>query len=122
MKLLKTVKISKAIKLEFVDGKKIVGRAYFYLIGNSLHRRPYGLIEDVFIEKGHRGQGLGTKLVKEAIRIAKKEKCYKIIATSRAENEGAHRLYKKLGLKQHGLEFRMDFEPGGISKNFSCER
>jgi GNAT superfamily N-acetyltransferase len=122
MKINKIVKQSKAIKLEAVDGKKVIGRAHLYLISNGLHKRPYGLMEDVFIEKECRGQGIGTKLITELIKAAKKEKCYKLIATSRTENEGAHRLYKKLGLKQHGLEFRMDFEAGGVSKNLSCER
>jgi hypothetical protein len=43
------------------------------------------------------------------IKEAKKLGCYKLIATSRHSNLGAHKLYAKLGLKKHGLEFRLDF-------------
>lgn len=108
MKLTKSVKQSKAIKLEIKDGKKQLGRAYLYLIYNGLHKRPYGLLEDLFVAESQRGKGLGSRLVLEAIKEAKKRKCYKIIGTSRFSNLAAHRLYTKLGLKKHGAEFRLD--------------
>ena len=79
-------------------------------------------MEDVFVNSAYRGQGLGTRLVNEVIKQAKNKKCYKLIATSRTENEAVHRLYKKLGFVQHGIEFRMDFGSGGVSKDPSCER
>ena len=122
MKISKSIKTSKAIKLEALDGKKKVGRAYLYLIKNELHKQPYGLMEDVFVDASCRGQGLGTQLIKEVIKQAKSKKCYKLIATSRTENEGAHRLYLRLGFIGHGTEFRIDFAPDGVSKDPSCER
>ena len=29
---------------------KVVGRAFLYVMTNDLHKRPFGLLEDVFVE------------------------------------------------------------------------
>ena len=50
---------------------------------NDLHERPFGLLEDVFVEPDHRGGKIGTTLVKRVIAEAKRRRCYKLIATSR---------------------------------------
>src|SRR5947207_2570113 len=105
----KKLQASKAIKLEIKDGSKSRGRAYLYLIYNGLHKEPYGLMEDVFVDESLRGQGLGTKLILEIIKQAKKYKCYKLIATSRTSRPQVHKLYERFGFKKHGIEFRMDF-------------
>jgi len=100
---------SKAIKFEYKKDGTVVGRAYLYLIQNELHNEIYGLMEDVFVEESSRGKGLGTELVNAVVAEAKTQKCYKLIATSRFENTTVHELYKKLGFKEHGKEFRMEF-------------
>jgi len=101
---------TKIIKLFIEDESgKEVGRASVALIYNDLHAEPYGLMEDVFVDESLRGQGIGTKLTNAIIEEAKKQKCYKLVATSRYEREKVHDLYKKLGFKEHGIEFRMDF-------------
>lgn len=89
------------------DGKEIA-RASLFLMHNNLHEEPFGLMEDVFVEEEYRNQGIGTQLAKAVVEAAK-NKCYKLICTSRYSREKVHELYKKLGFKNHGLEFRMDF-------------
>lgn len=98
------------IKFEIKTGERVVGRAFLYLIKNDLHPKPYGLLEDVFVEEEFRGQGIGKKLVEMVIEKAKELGCYKLIATSRFERENVHRLYQNLGFEKHGFEFRIDFE------------
>ncbi len=90
-------------------GTKTVGRAYVYLIYNKLHKAPYALLEDVYVDKAYRGKGIGSKLVVNAIDLAKELGCYKIIATSRFARERVHKLYEKLGFNKWGYEFRIDF-------------
>ncbi len=89
------------------DGKEIA-RASLFLMHNDLHERPFGLMEDVFVEEEHRGKGAGTQLAKAVIEAAK-SRCYKLICTSRHARTKVHELYQKLGFKNHGMEFRMDF-------------
>ena len=90
------------------EGREI-GRAFLYLLNNDLHQKPFGLMEDLLVAEEMRGQGIGTKLVQELIREAKKQGCYKVICTSRYGKDGVHKMYEGLGFKNHGLEFRLDF-------------
>lgn len=99
---------AKGIKFYIKEGNKEIARAYLYLLTNDLHKEPFGLMEDVFVDESLRGQGIGTKLVEELIKEAKK-RCYKLICTSRYQKPEVHRLYERLGFKDHGKEFRIDF-------------
>ena len=89
------------------DGQEIA-RGYLYVLHNDLREQPFGFIEDVFVDENSRGQGIGAKLIQEIIEEAKRQGCYKIIATSRHTNEIAHKFYEKLGFKNHGIEFRIN--------------
>lgn len=110
MEIKKTTKSSEMIKLEILDDdNNFIARASLFLIFNELHNKSYGLIEDVFVAEEFRGNGYGTKLIKEILILAKEKNCYKIIAQSRYLKPKVHELYKKLGFKEHGLNFRMDF-------------
>ena len=99
-----------AIKFTAVDGKKEIGRAYLYILTNGLHDEPFGLLEDVFVEEPHRGQGIGTALIKAVIDEAKAQGCYKLIGQSRYGREKVHEMYERIGFKDHGKNFRMDID------------
>jgi len=47
--------------------------------------------------------------VKRVVAEAKRHRCYKLIATSRHARNRVHALYDRLGFKDHGKEFRVDF-------------
>ncbi|NQV12678.1 MAG: GNAT family N-acetyltransferase [Parcubacteria group bacterium] len=97
------------IKFYVEENGKEVGRAYLYVMTNDLHEEPFGFMEDVYVDESLRGQGTGTQLVEALLAEAKKIGCYKLIATSRYERERVHQLYGRLGFKDHGKEFRLDF-------------
>ena len=108
--VLKTVRVpAYGVKITRVLKGKIIGRAYLYMMTNDLHKRPFGLMEDVFVEPEHRGSEIGTALVKRVIAEAKRRRCYKLIATSRHARNLVHALYARLGFTDHGKEFRIDF-------------
>lgn len=96
------------IKITATDNGAEVGRVWLYVLFNDLHKEPYGLLEDVFVQEEHRGGGWGTKLVQEAIAEAKKIGCYKLIATTRHSRQIVCAWYEKFGFKNYGVEFRMD--------------
>ncbi len=85
-----------------------VGRAFLYIMYNDLHERPFGFMEDVYIDNFVRGRGFGTSLVKKVICTAKTHGCYKLVATSRYSRHKVHELYISLGFSDHGKEFRID--------------
>jgi len=108
---MKKQKISaEGIKFSIKKDNKEVARAYLYLMKNALHKQPFGFMEDVFIDESLRGKGYGTKIVKEIIKEAKKQNCYKLIATSRYPRDKVHKLYKKLGFRDWGKEFRINLK------------
>lgn len=109
MEIVNIDKQSPAIKFIAKENGKEIGRAFLYLIYNDLHSEPYGLLEDVFVDETGRGKGIGNALVLAVIDEAKKKGCYKLIATSRTSRSQIHAWYERLGFKQYGLEFRMDF-------------
>lgn len=110
MAISKKILAAKAIKLFIEKEDKEIGHAYIYLINNDLCSEPYAFMEDVFVDESYRGKRLGTELIKKLIETAKENGCYKIVATSRYGRENVHRLYKKLGFKDWGKEFRMDLK------------
>ncbi|MBU0545807.1 GNAT family N-acetyltransferase [Patescibacteria group bacterium] len=97
-----------SIKFSAKKNNEEIGRAYLCLIFNDLHEKPYGLLEDVFVQEKNRRSGLGTRLIQTVINEAKVLGCHKLIATSRHEREKIHRWYEKMGFKNHGIEFRID--------------
>ncbi|MBP6926669.1 MAG: GNAT family N-acetyltransferase [Candidatus Pacebacteria bacterium] len=99
-----------AIRFTVEEGEKVVGWAYLYLIYNSQHEEPYGLLEDVYVDPAFRSKGLGTELVKAVIEEARVRKCYKLIGTSRHSRTEVHEWYKKIGFADYGLEFRMNLK------------
>jgi len=107
---LKAVQIpAYGVKLTKLLKGKVVARAYLYVMTNDLHKRPFGLLEDVFVEPDHRGGEIGSTLVKRVIAEAKRRRCYKLIATSRHARPRVHALYGRLGFSDYGKEFRIDF-------------
>ncbi|MGD1835108.1 MAG: GNAT family N-acetyltransferase [Nitrososphaeraceae archaeon] len=64
-----------------------------------------GHIEDVVTRKGFEDKGIGTKLVKNALKFAERKKCYKVILNCSKENTG---FYKKNRFVVHGIEMRYD--------------
>jgi GNAT superfamily N-acetyltransferase len=97
------------IRISITKNGTEVGRAYLYVMHNDLHDRPFGFMEDVFVDDSYRGQGIGSRLVHQIIDAANQANCYKLIATSRLSRPRVHALYERLGFTQHGVEFRLDF-------------
>jgi len=109
MQLTKNQVTATGVKITLEKDGKTVGRAFLYLMHNDLHQRPFGFMEDVFVNEEFRGQGAGSKLVQAVIEEAKARNCYKLIGTSRHARENVHAWYEKLGFFKQGHEFRMNF-------------
>jgi GNAT superfamily N-acetyltransferase len=108
MKIKKTVIASKCVKFEIRQGQVQIGRAFLYIVKNDLHERPYGFLEDLFVDENYRSQGLGKRLLFAAVKEAKKRKLYKLIGTSRTFRTQIHKFYEKYGFKKYGFEFRIN--------------
>ncbi len=103
-----TEKEAFAIRFSQQENGKEVARAYLYILKNDLHKEPFGLLEDVFVDESQRGTGIGSTMIAAIIAEAKSRGCYKLIGTSRESRTEVHNFYTKLGLKKYGVEFRLD--------------
>jgi ribosomal protein S18 acetylase RimI-like enzyme len=89
-----------------VDGR-IVGALTLVL-----YRIPTGLrarIEDVVVDAGGRGHGLGAALTEEAVRRARRAGARTVDLTSRPDRAAANRLYERLGfVRRESVGYRLD--------------
>jgi GNAT superfamily N-acetyltransferase len=69
-----------------------------------------GLIEAIRISAAGRGQGLGEKLVRHAVEIARAEGCGLVPLPSDRSRTDAHRFYKRLGFAAShvGMKLALD--------------
>lgn len=105
-------KESSGMRFAMHEDNKEVAHAWLYLIRNDLHKEPFGLLEDLFVDEAYRGKGLATELLAKVITEAKALACYKLIATSRLEREAVHALYISAGFTKWGNEFRFALTEG----------
>ena len=102
-------RFNKGIKLEYHENGERLGRATIYILHNELQDRPFGLLEDVFVEPSHRRRGIGSILTNEAVQYGNHLGCYKLICTSRYTSKKIYTMYTEAGFKDHGREFRIDY-------------
>ena len=70
-----------------------------------LHRPPDGRISTLVVAQTHRGNGIGSLLVKEAEKIFCQWGCGRIELTSGAQRDAAHRFYERLGYVEKPKRF-----------------
>lgn len=81
-----------------MEDKAVIGCLQLTIIPGLARRgMKRAQIEGVRIDKNFRGEGLGEALFKEAIAIAKAEKCGLVQLTTDKQRDGAHRFYERLG-------------------------
>ncbi|TGQ44007.1 MULTISPECIES: GNAT family N-acetyltransferase [unclassified Mesorhizobium] len=80
----------------------------------AIFRVPTGvrsIIEDVIVDERHRGLGIASALVREALAQAKTAGARTVDLTSRPSREAANRLYLKLGFEKRQTNvYRFAFE------------
>jgi ribosomal protein S18 acetylase RimI-like enzyme len=83
------------IARDFSAGGKIVGTLSLVTFRTPTAVRAW--IEDVVVDSGARGLGVGEALVNSAVSLAKQRGAKTIDLTSRQSRQAAHRLYEKAG-------------------------
>ncbi len=90
------------------DDGTIIGLAHYILHPVTGHIQPVCYMQDVFVDKIYRKQGVGTALVQHLSTIGKREKWARLYWLVENDNKEAHALYAHLGLK---LNFSLFVQP-----------
>jgi GNAT superfamily N-acetyltransferase len=86
---------------------RIIGYAtYFYAYYTWIGKSMY--MDDLYVKRDFRGNGLGTKLIKKVIEKAKSDKCNKLRWQVSEWNQPAIDFYKNLGATIDSVESNCD--------------
>ncbi|MGA8863513.1 MAG: GNAT family N-acetyltransferase [Gallionella sp.] len=92
--------------------KQIVGTFALLIMDNLAHMgAPSAIIEDVAVDPGWQGRGVGKQMMKYALQICGDKRCYKAVLSSNLKRKKAHAFYESLGFEQHGYSYRVIFQP-----------
>lgn len=92
-----------------VINEKIVGCCTLLVENKIIHNGgKVGHIEDVTVDSLYRGKGIGKQLIDYCVKVARDQKCYKVILDCDEKNVG---FYEKCGFKTHGVCMRIDLSP-----------
>jgi ribosomal protein S18 acetylase RimI-like enzyme len=86
-------------------GRKVVGFIHLTIRQTLFHPEPSCLIEELIVTKSHRGQGVGSVLVSEAIKKCQQMGCGEIEVSTAKLNMKARDFYKYCGLYECGIVF-----------------
>jgi GNAT superfamily N-acetyltransferase len=90
-----------------VDGVP-AGTADVTVMPNAARARPYLLVENVVVEREHRGAGIGRVLLDAARERAREAGCYKLQLA--ATEDPAYAFYEAAGMRHDGRTYK-DFFP-----------
>ena len=83
-----------------VEGGELCGMLSLAITPTTQGAGCFGYLDDVFVLEQHRGQGIGAKLMREALDYARKSGCVRVELGTRRDNVHARRLYERLGFQQ----------------------
>lgn len=87
-------------------GGEVVGTyALIFIPGLTHGGRDSAIVEDVVVSPAHRGKGIGTWMMRDAMERSRRRECYKLVLSSHLQRDNAHRFYEGLGFRKHGFSF-----------------
>lgn len=93
-----------------IVGAAIYFFAYFTWVGKSLY------LDDLYVQPDHRGQKIGSQLLKKIFEVAKEENCKRLRWQVLNWNTNAVELYRKLGAHISDEWLNCDFHKEDIDK------
>lgn len=86
---------------------KVVGTATLFVEPKFIHGcSRVGHIEDVAVDPGHQGRGLGKALINHLVRLSKEVGCYKVILDCSKKNKA---FYEQCGFQVKNVQMSLYF-------------
>jgi ribosomal protein S18 acetylase RimI-like enzyme len=88
------------------DGGKLIGYIWFKMIDSAMG--VFGRVEHLFVEESYRSKGIGRMLMESAEEYFSKQGVKKVKLTVTKTNEGAIKLYEKMGYDVERFKMEKD--------------
>jgi ribosomal protein S18 acetylase RimI-like enzyme len=85
------------------DKGQLAGFVDVFLFPDVGHDRYIGVVNNVVVDERARGQGVGERLVQEAVQHCRRHGVVEVHVWTDRTNAQAIRLYKKLGFEERGV-------------------
>lgn len=83
-----------------IEGRLVASCTLAIVPNLSRGARPYGVIENVVTDEGHRRTGLGRAVLEAALDKAWKADCYKVLLATGSRRESTLRFYQGVGFQR----------------------
>ena len=80
-----------------VDETRGLGFTQLYPSFSSVSMRRLWILNDLFVEPGERGRGVGAALLEQAARLAVETQAKRLVLATATDNVPTQRLYEKMG-------------------------
>ncbi|MBL9109204.1 MAG: GNAT family N-acetyltransferase, partial [Myxococcales bacterium] len=104
---------SKTVLLAALVDGEVVGYAYGELVGRDYFALldACGKLHDIYVDARARGKGVGEALVRAMQDELRRRGAPRMVLLTATQNEGAQRLFAKLGFRTTMLEMTAELEP-----------
>jgi ribosomal protein S18 acetylase RimI-like enzyme len=89
-----------------LDGERIAGIVHFHVHASTWARNGYCYLEDLFVDPGCRGQGLGRTLIEAVYRAADEQGVERVYWHTENTNDRAQHLYRQVAELTPFVQFR----------------
>jgi GNAT superfamily N-acetyltransferase len=90
------------------EDEELVGYACLYWHFTSLVPAETVLMNDLYVNEAHRGEGIGRALIEASAQVARERGAYQLQWVTRPDNETAQRLYDKTGAaREPSIEYEL---------------
>jgi len=96
------------------DEGQVVGLLSLSFRQTLFHAAPSALIDELVVERGHRGRGVGRQLIAEAIERCRAAGCCEVEVSTERSNEAAQGFYRQHGFSHEAVLFELEFGEDGV--------
>jgi ribosomal protein S18 acetylase RimI-like enzyme len=89
-----------------LDGERIAGIVHFHVHASTWARTGYCYLEDLFVDPGSRGQGLGRTLIEAVYAAADEQGAERVYWHTENANDRAQHLYRQVAELTPFVQFR----------------
>lgn len=91
------------------DRGEVIGLLSYSVRPDLYHAGDSAYIENLVVDQGRRGEGIGRALLETALAELEAAGCAEVSIATMPENEGAQRLYRSLGLTDEAVYLEKHF-------------